>query len=556
MTDLLFHPTTSLIHHFPDYSPGSFREANTVTRSFDLPGRSPVHAANAMVATSHPLASSSALMVLREGGNAVDAAIAASAVLAVVEPHMTGIGGDCFAILAEPDGSIYGLNGSGRAAARSDISGFVERGIQKIDENSPHSVTVPGALKGWEKLHAKFGSMDWARLFADAVDYAQNGFPVAQRVAHDWNGLEKRIRLNEGAIKHLLINGRPPATGQKMAFPALGKTLERIAREGVSAFYEGAVADEIASTLQSLGGVLSQEDLAGCQADWVTPISTRYRGHDILEIPPNGQGITALIMLNLIETAASNHPAGSAAHFHEMIEFARIAYAMRDVHVSDQDHLQTKVADILSERTTKALLEQFDPQHRNSDLVLPDMPDSDTIYLSVVDRDGRAVSFINSIYTGFGSGIVTMNSGIALQNRGMCFSLQPGHPNALEGGKRPLHTIIPAMAMKEGKPVCSFGVMGGAYQPMGHAHVLVNMLKYGMDPQQALDFPRIFWDENDILRAESAITDSAISSLQKMGHKVERGAVHGGGQIISIDHENGVLTAGSDARKDGHAAGY
>lgn len=531
-----------------------------MTRSFDIPGRSPVHALNAMAATSHPLATSSALAVLREGGNAVDAAIAASAVLSVVEPQMTGIGGDCFAIIAEPDGSVHGLNASGRAASNAELDYFIANGIEKMAENSPHSVTVPGALKGWEKLHERFGSMDWTRLFADAVEYARNGFPVAQRVASDWQAQEQKIRQDEGASIHLLLNARVPKTGEKIAFPALADTLERIAREGVSAFYAGEVAEDIAATIQNLGGTLTDSDLANCEADWVTPISTKYHGLDILEIPPNGQGITALILLNLLSASGSDHPAGSAAHLHEMIEMARLAYAMRDIHVADHEHMQTRIDDILSDRTTQALLANFDPARRNADLTLPDLPNADTIYLSVVDSDGRAVSFINSIYNGFGSGIVTKRTGIVLQNRGLCFSLEPGHPNALAGGKRPLNTIIPAMAMKDGKPVCSFGVMGGAYQPMGHAHVLTNMLKYGMDPQEALDAPRIFWDtagtSKGLLRAESGISEDVVSQLRQMGHEIERGAVYGGGQIIWMDQQTGVLTAGSDGRKDGHAGGY
>jgi gamma-glutamyltranspeptidase/glutathione hydrolase len=398
--------------------------------------------------------------------------------------------------------------------------------------------------------------MDWARLFADAVDYAAGGFPVAPRVAHDWAKQTEKLKGNKGASQHLLFDGKAPVTGDRITLAALGRTLERIAREGSAAFYQGEIADEMAATVQALGGVLSAEDLADCRADWVEPISTSYHGHDILEIPPNGQGITALILLNLIRAANSEHKAGSAAQLHEMIEFARIAYAMRDVHVADGDHLQARIADILSAETTAGLLSQFDPVKRNADILLPDLPDSDTVYLSVVDRDGRAVSFINSVYSGFGTGIVTENSGIALQDRGTCFSLKPGHPNALEGGKRPLHTIIPAMAMKDGRPSICFGVMGGAYQPMGQAHVLVNMLEYGMDPQAALDAPRVFWDEAGTIRTESGISGDVFAALQSMGHPMGHGGLHGGGQIIRIDNNSGTLIAGSDPRKDGQAGGY
>jgi len=398
--------------------------------------------------------------------------------------------------------------------------------------------------------------MDWTRLFADAVDYAAGGLPVSPRVARDWARQEDKLKGNAGASKHLLFDGAAPVAGQRIGFPALGKTLEKIAAHGAEAIYHGEIAEEIASTLQGLGGVMTEADLADCQADWVDPISTSFRSHEVFEIPPNGQGITALIMLNLIEALASDHQPGSAAHLHEMIEIARIAYAMRDAHVADSDHLETRVADILSSATTEKLLGQFNPAERNPAITLPQIPSSDTVYLSIVDRDGRAVSFINSIFSDFGSGIVTEESGIALQNRANGFCLEPGHPNAIAGGKRPMHTIIPAMAMQNGKPSICFGVMGGQFQAMGQAHVLVNMLKYGMDPQEALDFQRVFWDEEGMILAESPMPNDVYDALTAMGHPMARDGLHGGGQIIRIDRENGTLIAGSDPRKDGHAAGY
>lgn len=525
-------------------------------RPFDMPGRSPVYARDAAAATSHPLATATALQILREGGNAVDAAIAASATLCVVEPHMTGIGGDCFAIIAGADDKVHALNGSGRAGSLASLDRFSGRQDRRIADTSAEAVTVPGAVRAWETLHRKLGSMDWSRLFAEAVDYAVNGFAVAPRVAHDWHMLEEKLSQNPAAAEHLLFGGKAPIAGQRITLPALGRTLEEIAREGAGAFYAGDIAAEIANTVQSLGGFVTESDLAACQADWVEPISTGFHGHDILEIPPNGQGITALIMLNLLTANDSDAAPGSAEHFHEMIEFARIAYAMRDCHVADGDHLQTRVSDILSAETTHRLLAQFDPAKRNATISLPELPASDTVYLSVVDASGMAVSFINSVYSGFGTGILTPKSGIALQNRGAGFSLEQNHPNVIAPGKRPLHTIIPAMAMKDGKASISFGVMGGAYQPMGHAHVLVNMLKYGMDPQEALDFPRIFWNEDGVLEAESGISDAVIEQLRAKGHPVARGGIHGGGQIIRFDRNSQTLIAGSDPRKDGQAAGY
>lgn len=525
-------------------------------RQFDLPGRSPVYAPNAAVSTSHPLATATALQVLRDGGNAVDAAIAASATLCVVEPHMTGIGGDCFAIICEADGTTHALNGSGRAGSKATLDHFAGRTAAGISDTSGEAITVPGAVRAWETLHRKLGSMDWARLFAEAVDYAVSGFPVAPRVARDWQTQTEKLNNDEGARLHLLFDGMPPQAGRRIVFPALAATLERIAREGASAVYTGEIAAEISQTILSKGGFVTESDLASCSADWLDPISTPFMGHEILEIPPNGQGITALIMLNLLTSNGSKAEAGSAAHYHELIEFGRIAYAMRDCHVSDLEHLQSRVEDMLSDATTTALLGQYDPDRRNDQLQLPDLPDADTIYLSVVDQQGMAVSFINSVYGIFGTGIVTPKSAIALQNRGSCFSLEAGHPNVIAPGKRPLHTIIPAMAVRDGRVSICFGVMGGAYQPMGHAHVLVNMLKYGMDPQQALDFPRLFWDGDGRLQAESGISHAVVEKLRKMGHQVDRGGLHGGGQIIFIDRESNMLVAGSDPRKDGHAAGY
>lgn len=525
-------------------------------RDFSLPGRSPVMAANAAAATSHPLATATALSILREGGNAVDAAIAASATLCVVEPHMTGIGGDCFAIVSTADGSVEALNASGRSPQGVTAQALLDQGIGKIEDASPHAVTVPGALRGWEALHQRFGQMDWARLFADAVSHATDGFPVAPRVARDWQALTGKLAATQAASRHLLIDGSAPQAGDRFATPALGKALERIAREGASAFYEGAIAAEIAQTLAALGGFMSEADLADCRADWVTPVSTTYCGHDILEIPPSGQGITALILLKLLETAGEPEGPDDPARYHKLIELGRLAYAVRDCHVADPAAMRVSTDDLLSASHIGALAASFDPARRNNEITLPPVTGSDTVYLSVVDRDGLAISFINSLFGGFGSGIVTPQTGIALQNRGAGFVVDPDHPNCIGPAKRPLHTIIPGMVMKDGRPHAPFGVMGGAFQPMGHGCVLSNMLRHGMDPQQAIDHPRLFWDEEGTLLAESAMGDSAIAELQGRGHQVSRGGLHGGSQMIVIDRQRGVLIAGSDPRKDGHAAGY
>ena len=527
-------------------------------RNFDLPGRSPVIAENGMAATSHPLATATALDVLREGGNAVDAAIAAAAVLAVVEPHMTGIGGDCFVILAEPDGTIHGLNGSGRAPALASAERLRADGHVSMPQSGPHSVTVPGAIAAWDALAERFASRGFDRLFSDAIAYAENGFAVHPRVASDWQRFPTELAADEGGSRHYLLDGAVPETGDRVRLPALGQTLRRIASDGAKAFYEGEIAAEIASVVQDKGGVLSEDDLASVAVDWVTPIATSYGGCELLEIPPNGQGITALILLNLLtELDAKRLAPGSVDRLHLMMEAGRIAYAVRDHYVADPAAMTVSPEDLLSGRHTRALASKFDPERRNAAVELPEGPNADTVYLTVVDRDLRAVSFINSLYTGFGSKIVTPNSGIALQSRGGCFTLREGHPNEYGASKRPMHTIIPAMALRGGKAFASFGVMGGAYQPMGHAHVFSNIVDHGMDPQAAIDEARIFWGEDGVLEAETGIGTATRKGLEARGHQIrDAGVPHGGAQAIVIDRDRGFLVGGSDPRKDGLALGW
>lgn len=528
-------------------------------RNFDLPGRSPVIAENGLAATSHPLATATALSVLRDGGNAVDAAIAASAVLAVVEPHMTGIGGDCFVILAEPDGSVHGLNGSGRSAAGAQSGWYREQGFSKVPSHGPHSITVPGAIKAWEALAHRFGTRGFDTLFTDAIRYAEEGFAIHPRVAWDWPRHVDDLAADEGGRRHYLVGGQAPAMLSRLKLPALGRTLRRIASEGSRAFYEGDIAAEIARTVQAKGGFLDEADLAAVTADWVGTIATQYRGHTIHEIPPSGQGVTALIILNLMTALGADRLApGSAERQHLMIEAGRLAYAVRDRDLGDPSFMAGTVGQFLSPAFTATLAGGFDPDRRNEALSLPPLPNADTVYLTVVDRDRRAVSFINSLYSGFGARVVTPESGIALQNRGACFSLVEGHPNEIGPSKRPMHTIIPGMAMKDGRPSISFGVMGGAYQPMGHALVLSNMLDQGMDPQMAIDWPRLFWgDDEQVLEAETGISQAVRSELEARGHKVVSAAAPlGGSQIIAIDHASGFLIGGSDPRKDGCALGW
>mgnify|MGYP000882986152 CR=1 FL=1 len=527
-------------------------------RRFDLPGRSPVYAENGMAATSHPLATMSAIDVLRRGGNAVDAAIAASATLCVVEPQSTGIGGDCFAIVVEPDGTVHGLNGSGRAPAAVDADRLRAKGYSEIPEFGPHAVTVPGAVRAWETLLGKLGTLPFEALFADAIRYCTDGFAVHPRVAWDWARREAALATDTGAAQHYLVNGKAPAAGTRQRQPALAATLRKIARDGAKAFYEGEIGAEIAATVRGLGGCLSEADLASNEADWVQPIGARFAGHEILEIPPNGQGITALIMFRLIEAigTAGGDP-DSAARHHLEIEAGRLAYSVRDHLVADPTTMTTTPAELLSDALIDRLAARFDPKRRNPDVSLPPLPKSDTIYLTVVDRDRRAVSFINSTYDSFGSGIVTPVSGVTLQNRGACFSLAKGHPNELGPGKRPMHTIIPAMALAGGEAAVSFGVMGGDYQPMGHVHVFANLALHGMDPQAAIDHPRLFWAADGVLQAEAGIAAGLRRDLEALGHRVtDAERPHGGGQMIAIDRASGFLIGGSDPRKDGMAAGW
>ncbi|KAG1702819.1 Glutathione hydrolase-like YwrD proenzyme [Nymphon striatum] len=456
-----------------------------MARDFALPGRSPVYASECAVATSHALATTTAISILKEGGNAVDAAIAASATLCVVEPHMTGIGGDCFAIVGEADGTLHGLNGSGRSAADASLDWYLEKGISSLEEMSPHAVTSPGSVKAWEGIASER--------------------PELQRTGRS---MLRSFGKTMSASHNLLLNGNAPNIGEKFHMPLLAKTLREIAMNGSSAFYEGAIAKDIADTVQSLGGFLSEEDLAGVSGDWVDLISTEYQGHTLHEIPPNAQGLTAIMLVKLLAKLKSGEDVHSAERAHLEMELGRISYAARDAYISDENHMSYSVDELLSDGHIDKLAELYDPQKHNSNIALPDPTGSDTIYLTVVDRDGMAVSFINSVFKWFGSGIMTPNSGI------------------------------------NGKISHSYGVMGGSYQAMGHAHVLSNMLDYGMDPQAALDNPRIFWDDEGALQLEAGISETVQAQLEAKGHVCSQGAVHGGGQVIQIDHENGVLIAG------------
>ena len=389
-----------------------------------------------------------------------------------------------------------------------------------------------------------------------AIRHAEAGFPVAPRVAADWATLVEKLAPHAGSVKHYLVNGKAPEVGHVMRMPALAAALKAIATGGAKAFYEGAIAADIAATVQASGGLLTVEDLASHKGDVVEPISTNYRGLDIVQLPPNGQGVTALVLLNILEQLDLKRldPMG-AQRLHLALEAARLAFGVRNTHVADADHMREPVTGLLDKVFAQRLAKLLDPGRR---MALPrsPMPSGDTVYLTVVDRDRMAVSLINSLYSGFGTGICTEKTGVMLHNRGTGFVIEPGHPNTIAPGKRPMHTMMPALVMRDGRCTTSFGVMGADFQPMGHAHVVTNMVDYGMDIQQAIDAPRAFY-LNEITEVERGVSEETIAGLKSRGHTVVLPALpHGGGQGIVIDWEKGNLIGGSDHRKDGCAIGY
>jgi gamma-glutamyltranspeptidase/glutathione hydrolase len=526
-----------------------------MSRDFQLPGRSPVIARDGMAATSHPLATLAAVDILRAGGSAADAAVAAVATLCVVEPHMTGIGGDCYWLVSQPGKPVEGYNGSGRAGAKASYEALRAKGMTEIG-NSIHSVTVPGALDAWEailKAHGRFG-LD--RALGAAIKYAEGGFPVAARVAWDWARYVGKLKADPGAAKHYLFNGAAPNEGDVIRFPALAATLKTVAAKGARAFYEGEIADDMAKTVSARGSFLTAEDFTRHRGDAVTPISSNYRGLDLVELPPNGQGLTALVMLNILENfdLMALDPLGPD-RLHLVLEAARLGFAVRDTHVADAAHMRIAVADLLDKGFAKTLAAKIDLKKR---VPLPSAPTpgGNTVYLTVVDRDRMAVSFINTLFSHFGAGICTEKTGILLTNRGACFTMEAGHPNLFGPDKRPMHTIIPALAMRDGRCDMSFGVMGAHYQPMGHVQIINNMLDFGMDVQQAIDAPRFFFEGEQTV-VETGTPATTVEGLKARGHDVVfADTPWGGAQTIKIDWDRGVLIAGSEPRKDGCALGY
>jgi gamma-glutamyltranspeptidase/glutathione hydrolase len=531
-----------------------------ISRDFQMPGRSPVHSVNGMAATSHPLATLTAIVILGYGGNAVDAGIAAAAVLAVVEPQSTGLGGDAFALyVPKGTGPVIALNGSGRAPEAAHAEWFRTRGFKEIPPDSPHSVTIPGCVDAWERLRHDYGTMEMEELLTPAIVYAEEGYPVSARVAADWAKNADKLARNENARAAFLgSDGRPLRAGQIHRQPRLAETLRRIAVEGRRGFYEGPVAEDIVRYLQSIGGLHTLDDFASAESQYVRPISTRYRGYDVYECPPNGQGVAALMMLNMLARfdLSALDPLGTE-RFHLEGEATRLAFEARDAYVGDPDHGRVPTDDLLSEEFTDQLLTGYDPERagrQQGGLAVPVHPE--TVYLTVVDRDRNALSFINSIFYSFGSGLMSPHTGVVLQNRGAGFTLTEGHINCIAPGKRPMHTIIPAIAMKEGRVALSFGVMHGQYQPVGQVHVLTNILDYGLDVQSAIDQARGF-NFRGVYELEKGVPAATAEGLRARGHDTRPAdGPWGGAQAIWIDWEEGVLTGGSDPRKDGCALGH
>ena len=523
-------------------------------RDFHLPGRSTTYATNGMCATSHPLAAKVAIQILEAGGNAADAAIAGAVLLGICEPQMTGIGGDCFALIS-PAGSddVIALNGSGRAPSGIDAEALRAKG-DVIAPKSVDAVSIPGAVDAFCTLSKDYGALGLAASLAPSVYYAEHGVPVAPRVAFDW--AVDGPSLQGTAKDHYLIGGRTPVAGSIFRHPKQAEVLRRIATEGRDGFYEGEVAEDMVSSLRKMGGTHTLDDFAATSCNYTDPISGGYGGLELLEHPPNGQGATAILLLNILShfDIASLDPMG-AERIHIEAEATKLAYDARARFLADADHM-TRLDHMLAPETAARLAALIKP-----DAVLPpaltgaEAVHKDTIYITVVDKDRMAVSLIYSIFHGFGSGLASDKFGILFQNRGAGFTLEPGHANEVGPGKRPMHTIIPGMLRQSGQLMSSFGVMGGQYQSTGHARFVSNITDFGLDPQQALDAPRAFAEMNH-LKVERGYSPSVRQTLTDLGHDVVvPDTAIGGAQAIFIG-QDGVLRGASDHRKDGIALGY
>ena len=545
----------------------------------DFATRSEVYAPHAMAATSHPLATQIALDVMQSGGSAVDAAIAANAALGLMEPTGNGIGGDLFAIVWDPKtGKLHGYNGSGRSPKSLTLAEFRRRGLTDVPPHGPLPVSVPGTVDAWFALHGKFGRKPMAENLAPAIRYAREGHPVHETIAHYWNLSVPRLSKWPGyAEQFTVVDGkgerRAPRTGETWKNPNLAGTLEKIAQGGRDAFYKGEIARTIDAYFKANDGFLSYDDLAAHQGEWVEPVSTNYRGFDVWELPPNSQGIAALQILNLLEPYdLKRYGFGSPEHVHLFVEAKKLAFADRAALYADPDFYKTPVSRLVSKAYAKQRGKAISMERAASAVeagVIPELNQGDTIYLTVADADGMMVSLIQSNYRGMGSGMAPPGLGFIFQDRGEMFVLKEGHPNSYAPGKRPFQTIIPAFITKDGKPWMSFGVMGGAMQPQGHAQIVMNLIDFGMNLQEAGDAPRIQHDgdteptgqnatpagsgEVDL---ESGFPYETVRALMRKGHSVRfADGPYGGYQAIRVNPQGGYIGA-SESRKDGQAAGY
>jgi gamma-glutamyltranspeptidase/glutathione hydrolase len=535
--------------------------------------RSEVMAPTAMAATSHPLATQIALDILRQGGNAVDAAIAANAALGLMEPTGNGIGGDLYAIVWDAESrALYGLNASGRSPRSLSREWFETQGIDRIPPYGPLPVSVPGAVDGWFELHGRFGSLPMTTILQPTIDYARNGHPVHETIQHYWEIYVGRLSGYPGYVEQMTIDGRAPEPGELWKNPNLARTLERIAKEGRDAFYKGDIARVIGEYMQANGGFLSYEDLASHESTWVDPVSVNYRGYDVWELPPNGQGIAALQILNIMEhhdVAAMGF--GSADYIHLFLEAKKLAFEDRARFYADPAFMDVSVEKLISSEYAAERNRLIDMKKASMTLPHGDpeaLREGDTIYLTTADAEGNMVSLIQSNYRGMGSGMTPPGLGFILQNRGELFNLEAGHPNSFEPGKLPFHTIIPSFITRDGKPLVSFGLMGGGMQPQGHAQIVVNLVDFKMGLQEAGDVPRIHHSGSSeptgeamsgggIVNLETGFDYEVIRDLMERGHKIQyaRGP-YGGYQAIMKHPEYGVYIGASESRKDGQAAGF
>ena len=514
--------------------------------------------ANGMAATSHPIATEEALRVLKKGGNAVDAAIAASIVLSVTEPNATSIGGDCFAIIKMNGKDPVSFNGSGMAPEKANYDFFQKNNINKIGLTSPHSVTIPGALDAWNKIHDEFGSLEFEELFHKGIDVAKNGYKVTNVVSNAWNNSLNKLSENKNSKIHMLKDGKSYQLNDLRKSQALGETLELISKKGVKEFYNGSIADDIIKSLNDLGGLHTIEDFQKQNTIRSETISADYRNISVHQCPPSGPGITVLVMMKLLEKLSiEKYNVNSVERFHLEAEVTKQAYKLKEETIGDPDFVNLDLKKILSEDNIDNIYKNISVNSCADvgDLNIPNHPE--TVYLTVVDKDLNVASMINSVCYAFGSGITSQKTGVVLHNRGTNFRVEEGHPNCIQGLKRPLHTIIPGMVInKDGDCNLSYGVMGGQYQPVGQVHVLNSILDYGLSPQQAITFPRAFHFSN-IYKLEKTVDKSIYQGLKDLGHNVEYiDGTHGGGQAIKIDRAKGNLIGGSDPRKDGYAQGY